>query len=73
MCTVDYTQCFRIRYCVQMDERKWKESLRTFQTGSWWSSNHYFIDEIDSLRGPRGNNNENEASRRIKIEFLVQM
>ena len=31
-----------------------------------------FIDEIDSLLTARGGSNENESSRRIKTEFLIQ-
>ncbi|QHS72830.1 putative AAA family ATPase SAP1 [Saccharomyces paradoxus] len=31
-----------------------------------------FVDEIDSIMGSRNNENENESSRRIKNEFLVQ-
>lgn len=31
-----------------------------------------FIDEVDSLCGSRGDN-ENEASRRVKTEFMVQL
>ncbi|SCV01616.1 LAMI_0G12596g1_1 [Lachancea mirantina] len=31
-----------------------------------------FVDEIDSIMGSRSNESENESSRRIKNEFLVQ-
>ncbi|CDO94290.1 unnamed protein product [Kluyveromyces dobzhanskii CBS 2104] len=31
-----------------------------------------FVDEIDSIMGSRNNESENESSRRIKNEFLVQ-
>lgn len=31
-----------------------------------------FVDEIDSILGSRSNENENESSRRIKNEFLIQ-
>lgn len=31
-----------------------------------------FVDEIDSIMGSRNNDGENESSRRIKNEFLVQ-
>lgn len=31
-----------------------------------------FIDEIDSILGSRNNESENESSRRIKNEFLIQ-
>lgn len=32
-----------------------------------------FIDEVDSLCGARGEGGENEATKRIKTEFLIRM
>lgn len=43
-----------------------------FESAREKSPSIIFIDEIDSMCGARGDN-ENESSRRIKTEFLVQM
>ncbi|OWB77622.1 ATP binding protein [[Candida] boidinii] len=43
-----------------------------FQLAKKLAPSIIFVDEIDSLLGSRSNENENESSRRIKNEFLVQ-
>ncbi|QPG73843.1 hypothetical protein FOA43_001158 [Brettanomyces nanus] len=43
-----------------------------FQLAKRLAPSIIFVDEIDSLLGTRNNDSENEASRRIKNEFLIQ-
>ena len=44
-----------------------------FQLAKKMAPSIIFVDEIDSLLGTRDSDGENEASRRIKNEFLVQV
>lgn len=50
-----------------------KQVKNIFQVAREKARSIVFIDEIDSLCGKRGENDENESSRRIKSELLVHM
>ena len=50
-----------------------KQVKNIFQVAREKAPSIVFIDEIDSLCGKRGENNENGAARRIKSELLVHM
>lgn len=46
---------------------------KLFQVARELAPSILFLDEIDALLGSRKSDNEHEASRRLKTEFMVQM